>query len=447
MTLPRGLRANDAGHLEIAGCDTVELAQQFGTPLYVMNEDLIREHCREYRQGFDGHYPRWRVLYASKAFLTTAICRLIEEEGLGLDVVSGGELYTALAAHFPPELIYFHGNNKTPDELEMALRAGVGRFMVDSDYELELLNAIAGRLGRTASVILRVTPGIEAHTHDYVQTGQLDSKFGISLAEDQIMVTVRKTLALPHISLRGLHCHIGSQIFELAPYRLAADVMVQLLRRIQDECGVSLAELDLGGGVGIQYTDEDLPLRRGSFVETVIAAVTDACHRHEFSLPELLVEPGRSLVGDAGITLYSVGSIKDVPGIRRYVAVDGGMVDNPRPALYGARYEAVVANKAGAPRTERVSLAGRCCESGDMLIKDITLPPVQSGDIVAVFATGAYNYSMASNYNRLPRPAVVMVTAGQAHVIVRRESYSDLIANDIIPAHLRRLPEAANSDD
>ncbi len=446
MTLPRGLRVNDAGHLEIAGCDTVELAKRFATPLYVMNEDLIREHCREYRQGFNGHYPRWRVLYASKAFLTTAICRLIEDEGLGLDVVSGGELYTALAAHFPAEMIYFHGNNKTPDELEMALRAGVGRFMVDSDYELALLNAIAGRLGRTASVILRVTPGIEAHTHDYVQTGQLDSKFGISLAEDQIMVTVRQALELPHVSLKGLHCHIGSQIFELAPYRLAADVMVQLLARINDELGVTLTELDLGGGIGIQYTDDDHPLTRTAFVKTIVAAVTEACQRHDFPLPELLIEPGRSLVGDAGITLYTVGSIKDVPGIRRYVAVDGGMVDNPRPALYGARYEAVVANKAAEPRTERVSLAGRCCESGDMLIKDITLAPIQSGDLVAVFATGAYNYSMASNYNRLPRPAVVMVTDGEAHMVVRRESYSDLIANDIIPGHLRRLPQAANSD-
>ncbi|MGE5654079.1 MAG: diaminopimelate decarboxylase [Bacillota bacterium] len=447
MTLPRGLCVNSAGHLEIAGCDTVDIAQQYGTPLYVMNEDLIREHCREYQQGFGGRYPRWRVLYASKAFLTTAICRLIEAEGLGLDVVSGGELYTALAAHFPPELIYFHGNNKTPDEIEMALRAGVGRFMVDSDYELELLNAIASRLGRTASVILRVTPGIEAHTHDYVQTGQLDSKFGISLAEDQIMMTVRQALALPHIGLKGLHCHIGSQIFELAPYRLAAEVMVELLHRIQREFGIALAELDLGGGVGIQYTDEDHPLTRGAFVETVIDAVTKACERHDFPLPELLIEPGRSLVGDAGITLYSVGSIKDVPSIRRYVAVDGGMVDNPRPALYGARYEAVVANKADQPRSERISLAGRCCESGDMLIKDITLAPVESGDLIAVFATGAYNYSMASNYNRLPRPAVVMVTEGQAHVVVRRESYSDLIANDIIPAHLRRVPEAANSND
>jgi diaminopimelate decarboxylase len=429
------MRINDKGHLEIGGCDTVELARVFGTPLYVLDEELFRENCRAYRRAFAR--GNGRVLYAGKALLTLAVCRLLDEEGLGLDVVSGGELYTALQARFPASRIYVHGNNKSPAELRTALEAGVRRIVVDNLDELELLGRIVAELGTEADILLRLTPGIEAHTHEYIRTGQIDSKFGLVIPNGQALEGVRRSVELPGVRLRGLHCHIGSQIFELEPYADAARILMRFAREARDETGWTIEELNLGGGLGIYYTAGDDPPAVESLAETIFGAVAEAAGDRDLPVPEVTVEPGRSIAGPAGTTLYTVGTIKEIPGVRTYVAVDGGMGDNPRPALYGARYEACVAIKAGREADVTVSLAGRCCESGDMLIWDAELPALKTGDIVAVSCTGAYTYSMAGNYNRFPRPAMVLVRDGQAELIVRRESYADLIRNDLVPARLR----------
>lgn len=435
MLLRGTMRVNDRGHLEIGGCDTVELARTFGTPLYVIDEAHLRDNCRTYRSAFG---PDNHVIYAGKTLLTMAICRIVEEEGLGLDVVSGGELHTALAARFPASRIYFHGNNKSPAEIRMGLEAGVHRFIVDNILELERLDRTAGELGLTASVLLRLQPGIEAHTHAYIQTGKIDSKFGFPIATGQALEAVRRALTLPNIRLRGLHCHIGSQIFELKAFAEAARVMLGFAREAREATGWTLSELNLGGGLGIYYVEGDEPPTIGDLAQTIRSTVGETAAESGLPVPRIMVEPGRSLIGPAGTTLYTVGAVKEIPGIRTYAAVDGGMGDNPRPALYQARYEAAVANRMTAPAETLVSIAGKCCESGDMLIWDIRLPALEPGDILAVPATGAYTYSMASNYNRLPRPAMVLVRDGTAELVVRRESYADLTRNDIVPARLRR---------
>ncbi|MCL4425110.1 MAG: diaminopimelate decarboxylase [Firmicutes bacterium] len=431
----------NAGHLEIGGCDAVDLAQIFGTPLYVMDEATIRRKARAYQETLVRAYPNSLVLYAGKAFLTTAMCRLMDEEGLGLDVVSGGELYTALRADFPPEKIFFHGNNKSEEELNLALESGVGRIVVDNLYELELLNALAARQGKKASILLRLTPGVEAHTHEYIQTGQVDSKFGIGLVGDQAFSAVRLAMSLRNIRLLGFHSHIGSQVFEAAPYQLAAEVLLNFVARVKRELGLAVKELDLGGGLGIRYLSQDDPPLVAVFLKDVVETVVRKVRELGLEAPRLILEPGRSIIGDAGLTLYRIGSIKEIPGVRTYVAVDGGMADNPRVALYGAKYEAIVANRADAPLEHVVSIAGRFCESGDMLLWDAPLPRVTPGDLLAVFSTGAYHYSMASNYNRFGRPAVVLVHSGQADLIVRRETYADLVAHDIMPERLRARGE------
>lgn len=438
MKLQGTMRINEKGHLEIGGCDTVELAREFGTPLYVLDEQFLRDNCRQYRRAFMERYDKALVIYASKALATMAVFRIIEEEGLGLDVVSGGEIFTAMEAGFPMEKVYFHGNNKSPQELRLALEVGVGRIVVDNLYEMELLNAIALEMGKKADILIRITPGIEAHTHDYIRTGQIDSKFGLVLSNGQAMEGVKKALTLPGLNFLGVHCHIGSQIFELESYQHAAEVMMDFIRQIKDETDVTVQELNLGGGFGIYYAAGDRPASVEAYAYMVMEAVHRKAEELRLPVPLVIVEPGRSIVGPAGITLYTVGAIKEIPGVRKYVAVDGGMGDNPRPALYQARYEAMLANKAAERPVELVSIAGKCCESGDMLIWDITLPPVEPGDILAVACTGAYNYSMASNYNRLPRPAMVLVKDGQADLIVRRESYEDLVRNDVIPPRLQR---------
>lgn len=432
------MKINQQGHLVIGGCDTVELAREFGTPLYVMDEQSIREQCRAYRRAFQDRYGNAEIIYASKTFMTMAMCRLMEEEGLGLDVASGGELYTALRAKFPPRKIYFHGNNKTAAELQLALDSGVGRYMVDNLYELRLLNELAAGRKQKAEIILRITPGIEAHTHEYVKTGQIDSKFGLTLPNGDAMAAVKLAQSLDNVVLKGVHCHIGSQIFEMESYRHTVEVMMGFVGEVARETGLVLAELDLGGGFGICYTDEDNPASIESYADAVMLTVRQRAAAEGVPVPKVIVEPGRSIAGPAGTTLYTVGSIKDIPGVRKYVAVDGGMADNPRPALYGSKYEAMLANKADQPAAEVVSVTGKCCESGDMLIWDISLPVVDHGDILAVPCTGAYNYSMSSNYNRLPRPAVVLVADGQADVIVERETYQDLLRKDRIPERLRR---------
>lgn len=446
MFLTGTMRFNEEGHLEIGGCDTMNLVKEFGTPLYVMDEELIRKNCAEYRDTFKKIYPNSQVVYAGKAFLTTAMCRLVDEEDMGLDVTSGGEIYTALQAGFPASKMIFHGNNKSPDEIKMALAHGVGRFVVDSFSELELLEETAGAVGKRADIYLRIKPGVEAHTHHYIQTGQLDSKFGLGLSDGQAMVAVKIVAKMKNVELRGIHCHIGSQIFDLKPFQLAASVMMDFIQEIKKKTGTVIKELDLGGGFGIRYLEEDSPYSLAEFVEMIAATVKEKAAEHGLTLPKLFVEPGRSIVGEAGTTLYTVGSEKHVPGIRKYVSVDGGMMDNLRTALYEAKYEAVVANRKDKEPTEVVSIAGKACESGDMLIWDIKLPVLQRGDILAVLSTGAYHYSMSNNYNRFPRPPVVFVGDGKADLVVARESYEDIVRNDIIPVRLRNVGvrEAAN---
>ncbi len=427
---------NQQGHLVIGGCDTVELAREFGTPLYIMDEELIRRTCSEYFRSFVGKYGNAEVIYASKTFSAVAMCQVIKEEGLGLDVVSGGELYTALAADFPAGRIYFHGNNKTPEELEFAINANVGRIVIDNYYELELLDALAAQHGKVVDVLIRVAPGVEAHTHEYIQTGQIDSKFGFTLSTGDALKAVQMVVAAGNLEFRGIHSHIGSQIFELESYRHAARVMLGLCAEIQEKTGVSVQELNLGGGFGIYYIEGDSPARISDYADLVMTTVSDLAQSYGIPVPKVIVEPGRSIAGPAGTTLYTIGSIKEIPGVRKYVAVNGGMTDNPRPALYQSRYEAVLANRADEEAEEVVSIAGKCCESGDMLIWDINLPKVKSGDLLAVSCTGAYNYSMSSNYNRLPRPAVVLVKDGEADVIVKRETYEDIVRNDLVPERL-----------
>ena len=427
---------NAKGHLEIGGCDTVELAKQFGTPLYILDEAHIRGICRQYHSSFVKGLKNAQVIYASKAFSTLAMCRIIDEEGLGLDVVSGGELYTALQADFSAARIYFHGNNKSQEELAMAIKAGVGRMVVDNFHEMSLLNDLAQEMNLRVQVLLRLTPGIEAHTHEYIQTGQIDSKFGFTLPDGTADRAIDLALSYENLELKGIHAHIGSQIFELDSFRHEVQIMIDYMAKIHERTGFLLQELNLGGGFGIYYTSEDDPAQIEDYAKTVRDALEDACQNQKFPQPKIIVEPGRSIVGTAGTTLYTIGSIKEIPGVRKYVAVDGGMADNPRPALYQARYEAVLANRANEETSEAVSITGKCCESGDMLIWDIDLPKAKAGDLLTVSSTGAYNYSMSSNYNRLTRPAVVLVEGGHADIIVKRETYEDLLRNDVLPTRL-----------
>ena len=432
MRQSESLQINAQGHLTIGGCDAVELAREYGTPLYVLDETGVRAACRSYRDSIDRFYGgRGMVCYASKAFCCKEICRIMHDEGMGLDVVSEGELYTALSAGFPAGKICFHGNNKTDSELLYALRENVGLMIVDNDYELERLNRFAGEMGKCPNIAFRIKPGVDAHTHDFVRTGQIDSKFGVALENGEALAIIKKALAMQHLHLKGVHCHIGSQIFELEPFELAAERMVELMAQVRDETGYVIEELDLGGGFGICYTEKDAALRYDSYMEKVSVVVKEACERLHFPQPFMMLEPGRSIVGPYGVTLYTVGAIKEIPGVRIYAAVDGGMTDNPRYALYQSEYEALAANKAADPKTMTVTLAGKCCESGDLLGEGMPVQQLESGDIVAVLSTGAYNYSMASNYNRLCRPAVVMAREGASRLIVRRETMEDLIRCDL----------------
>jgi diaminopimelate decarboxylase len=379
------------------------------------------------------------VIYAGKAFLTMGMCKIIEEEDLSLDVVSGGELYTAISAEFPAKRIYFHGNNKSYEELRMAVKYGVGRIIVDNFYELEMLKDLAKKQRSKIKILLRITPGIEAHTHDYIKTGQLDSKFGFGLENGHAVMAVEHALSSKGIKLMGFHCHIGSQIFEREPFNMAAEVMLKFARDIHESFGIETSEIDFGGGFGIKYTDDDRPLSVENYLETLVDSVKLWSEKLNIRVPKILIEPGRAIVGAAGTTLYTVGSIKNIPGVRKYISVDGGMSDNIRPALYGAKYSAMIANKAGNPPEEKVSVAGKCCESGDMLIWDIELPRVVPGDILAIFCTGAYHYTMSSNYNMLPRPAVVFVKDGSAQLMVQRETYEDLLRNEVFKTNKKSV--------
>lgn len=416
--LPDTAKINKQRHLEIGGYDTIELAKEFGTPLYVLDEETIRGRCQDYLKSFRKYYPNTDVIYACKALSTAAVQKIVTSEGLGLDVSSGGELYTALKAGCDPKKIYFHGNNKSKPELKYALEAGIGRIVVDNLQELANLDEVTKQTGRHAGILLRINPGIEAHTHEYIKTGRVDSKFGIPL--DEVETAVREAKKKKLISLLGFHAHIGSQILEVKPFVEEVKLLLELTLKYETN------ELNMGGGLGIAYLSSDEPPSLDSFAQEIAAVLKDK------TMAKLILEPGRSIIGNAGITLYTVGAIKDIPGIRKYVFVDGGMADNPRPMLYQARYEAKIANKPDQPTAEKVTIAGRFCESGDVLIKDINLPKVEVGDVLAVFCTGAYNYSMASNYNRVGRPAMVLVRDGNATLIVKRESYEDLILSDVI---------------
>ncbi len=426
------LGVNEQGHLTIGGVDVLSLKEKYDTPLYVMDEDMIRTHLRTYRDALNTYYNgNGLCQFASKAFCTKYMCKIVAEEGLGLDVVSGGELYTALSADFPADKICFHGNNKTKDELTFAIGHDVGTIVVDNIYELEQIDKIAGELGKVQDVIFRIKPGIDAHTHDFIMTGQIDSKFGFALETGEALSAVSAVKDKNNICYKGLHCHIGSQIFDVAPFRETAKVMMNFIGEIKEKLGLITEELDLGGGFGIRYVESDDPISYDLYIKAVSEEVKAQAEIFKIPVPKILMEPGRSIVAPAGITVYEVGCVKEIPNIRTYVSVDGGMADNPRYIMYGSEYSAVVANKANKVADCTYTVAGKCCESGDILVEKAKLPKVEVGDTLCVLATGAYNYSMASNYNRIPRPAVVMVSGGQDKLIVKRETFEDLIKNDL----------------
>ncbi|NEP14388.1 MAG: diaminopimelate decarboxylase [Symploca sp. SIO2C1] len=430
--LPLTAKVNSSDCLEIGGCDVTKLVEQFGSPLYILDEETLRTACRQYREALTSYYPgESLVLYASKAWSCLAVCAIAASEGLGIDVVSGGELYTALNSGVDPEKIYFHGNNKSTAELEQGIESGC-TIVVDNLLELQTLAELA-KATQPTRIVIRLTPGIECHTHEYIRTGHLDSKFGFDPnALDEVFAFVSQH---PNLNCIGLHAHIGSQIFESQPHKDLAGVLVDCWTQAS-RYNLSITELNVGGGLGIRYTESDDPPSIDSWVQGVCEAMVTACEQQQLPLPRLLCEPGRSLIGSACVTAYTLGSRKVIPQIRTYVAVDGGMSDNPRPITYQSLYRVVVANRISAPLTETLTIAGKHCESGDVLIKEATLPKTEPGDIFVIMSTGAYNYSMASNYNRLPRPAAVLVKAGEAHLILERETYQDVVRQDRLPKFL-----------
>jgi diaminopimelate decarboxylase len=425
---PISAGVSEQGHLIIGGCDSIALADEFGTPLYVFDELSLRRRCAEFKTEFGNRYPDTTVVYAGKAFINKALLGVVKDEGLGLDVVSGGELGIASSVDFPMDRVYFHGNNKSAEELGLALQWGVGRIVVDNFNELNILREIAGE--RSTDILLRLSPGIDPHTHRYNTTGIIDSKFGFTLSTWEEAVT--GAMAAPNLNLVGLHCHLGSGIFETEPYQKAIEVVLEFAAAMRQKHGFELTELDIGGGFGVQYTLDETPPPIAAFADLITGVLTRRCSELKLALPRVVIEPGRAIVAQAGVALYRVGVIKEIPGIRCYVSVDGGMGDNIRPALYGAQHEALVANNVLAEEGGQVTIAGKFCESGDILIKDINLPPVAAGDIIAVAGCGAYCLPMSSNYNAAFRPAVVMVREGRARLIRRRETLEDLTRCDLV---------------
>lgn len=431
---PRTTRINDNGNIEISGCDLKDLAEEFSTPLYVLDEDTLRTICQEYKDAFKG-YPNVNLLFASKSLCTLATSRIISQEGFGFDVVSDGEMYTVYKSGTDMNKVLFNGNNKSINELNLALKLGVGRISVDNFFELSLLNELAQKANKTVDILLRVTPGIECHTHEYIQTGHLDSKFGFDLTQidNAIELIINE---YKNLNLKGLHAHIGSQIFETKVYKDEVDILFSHLVEINKKYNLNLNELNLGGGLGVKYTSKDMPPSTYEIAQIIIKALEENIRKYNIAAPIIYLEPGRSIVSTAGVTLYSLGSSKQVPHGKKYIAIDGGMADNPRPSMYQAEYFAEIVNKANISAEEIVTIAGRFCESGDILIKDITLPKVEEGDILCVYNTGAYNYSMSSNYNRVTKPAMVLINEGKADIIIERETLDDLIRNDKIPQRL-----------
>ena len=432
---PITLKTNDNGNLSIGGCDLTELAEKYGTPLYVLDEETIRTVCRDYKKAFS-KYKKVRMMYASKALCTMGTSVLISSEGFGFDVVSGGEIYTLHKAGIDMSNVLFNGNNKSIDELNLALDLGVGRISVDNFLELSLLNELAKSKNLVANILLRITPGIECHTHEYIQTGHLDSKFGFDLTQiDEAVDLILNTYS--NLKLHGLHAHIGSQIFETKVYHDEIEILIKELSRLDEKFNLKLDEINIGGGLGVKYTEKDVPPSTYEIADVIINSLNENIQKYKIEPPTVFLEPGRSVISTAGVTLYTLGSSKQVPHGKKYVAVDGGMADNIRPAMYEAEYIAQIANKPDFELSQNVTIAGRFCESGDILIKDIKLPEIEEGDILCVFNTGAYNYSMASNYNRVQKPAMVLVNNSQSDIIVNRETLEDLISKDIVPDRLR----------
>lgn len=424
-------QANEQGHLEIGGLDTVDLAKKYGTPLYVYDVSVIRKNCRDFVDTFKSLGVKAQVAYASKAFSTVAMLQVINEEKMSLDVVSEGELYTALQADFPAEKIHLHGNNKSLQVLNMAIENNIGCIVIDNFYEIELLNKLLKKHDTTIDVLIRVTPGIESDTHRYIMTGNEDSKFGFNMSNGQAEKAFQLLHNHKYIRLKGMHSHLGSQLFETDQYLKATDMLFEWIVRWYKLYDYIPEVLNLGGGFGIRYTRDDSPLPLDVYVKKIVETVQAHVKKSGIPMPEIWLEPGRAIAGSAGITLYEVGSMKSIPELRDYISVDGGMSDNLRPALYNAKYEAVLANKALEKSSRKVSVAGKCCESGDMLLWDLPVPPVEHGDILAVFSTGAYGYSMANHYNRIPKAAVVFVENGHDQLVVQRESYKDLVKYDL----------------
>ena len=433
MKLIGTMKVNEQNHLEIGGCDVVNLQKTYGTPLIVVDETHVSSICKDYYKNFtEKTNGKAIVLYASKAFMTPSLCKIINKEKLGLDVVSGGELFMALKAGFPAEKIFFHGNNKSLEELNMALDSGVGRIVIDNDDELEKLNRVAGDKGVKANVLLRITPGIDAATHAFIRTGSVDSKFGLTLPNGDALKGVEKAFSLENIKFKGLHCHIGSQIFEMQSFKDAVGVMVDFIEEIKKTLNIVVEDLDMGGGFGIYYTEEDTPSTIALYSENILNTLESLIEEKGLLMPNVFIEPGRSIIGPAGSNLYTVGSIKNIPGVRKYVSIDGSMADNIRPALYDAKYEVALGNRIDKIATDVVTVTGKCCESGDILARDIPLPVVKAGDLLVMSSTGAYGYSMASNYNVLGKPAVVFVKDGESQLVIKRESYEDMMKNHIL---------------
>lgn len=432
---PITMKINDNQNLEIGGCDLVELAQKYSTPLYVLDEATLRGICKDYKQAFSS-YEKVNMMYASKALCTLATSAILSSEGFGFDVVSGGEIYTVYKAGVDMSKVLFNGNNKSVDEIKLALDLGVGRFSVDNFLELSLLNEIAKSENKVANILLRITPGIECHTHEYIQTGHLDSKFGFDLTQIDEAVSLILD-EYKNLNLHGLHAHIGSQIFETQVYHDEIEILIREIARLDEKFGLKLDEINIGGGLGVKYTEKDHPPSAFEIADVIIKSLNASIEKYGIEPPTLFIEPGRSIISTSGVTLYTLGSSKQVPKGKKYAAVDGGMADNPRPSMYQAEYFAQIANKPLDENVETVTIAGRFCESGDILIKDISLPEIEEGDILCVYNTGAYNYSMASNYNRVQKPQMVLVNNSQSDIIVIRETLDDLVAKDVIPDRLK----------
>lgn len=432
---PLTTKINEAGNLEIGGCDLIGLAEKYGTPLYVLDEETIRKICKDYKNAFKA-YPKTNMMYASKALCTMATSAIMSSEGFGFDVVSAGEIYTVYKAGADMSKVLFNGNNKSADELTLAIELGVGRISVDNFFELALLNEIAKSHKKVVNVLLRITPGIECHTHEYIQTGHLDSKFGFDLTQiDDAVDLILNDYT--NLKLHGLHAHIGSQIFETSIYGDEIEILVKELSRLDEKFGLKLDEINIGGGLGVKYINSDEPPSTFEIAEIVINRLNECIKKYNIEPPTLFLEPGRSIISTSGVTLYTLGSSKQVPKGKKYYAVDGGMADNARPSMYQAEYFAQVANKPDFELAQTVTIAGRFCESGDILIKNITLPELEEGDVLCVYNTGAYNYSMASNYNRVQKPAMVLVNNSQSDIIIKRETLEDLISHDVIPDRLK----------